>query len=92
MVALEKAVKQLGRSLGFDVVGITTAEPFVRDERAAIGRIRDGLMDGLPWYTEERVRRGARPQELLPGARSVISLAMSYLTPEPQADGAALRG
>ena len=92
MVALEKAVKQLGRSLGSDVVGITTAGPFVRDERAAIGRIRDGLMDGLPWYAEERVRRGARPQELLPGARSVISLAMSYLTPEPRADGAAPRG
>ena len=61
MVALEKAVKQLGRSLGSDVVGITTAGPFVRDERAAIGRIRDGLMDGLPWYTEERGHRSCCP-------------------------------
>ena len=37
-------------------------------------------MDGLPWYTEERVHRANHPEVLLDGARSVISLAMSYLT------------
>ena len=41
-------------------------------------------MDGLPWYTEARVQRGANPEHLLPGAKAIISLAMSYL-PEPQA-------
>jgi epoxyqueuosine reductase len=38
-------------------------------------------MDGLPWYTESRVRRGADPQALLPGARSIICLGLSYLDP-----------
>ncbi|MDP6108016.1 MAG: tRNA epoxyqueuosine(34) reductase QueG [Candidatus Brocadiia bacterium] len=83
MSTLEQTIKKYAEELGFEVAGITTAEAFLRDERAAIQRIRDGLMDGLPWYTEERVRRANRPEELVPGARSVISLAMSYFTGEP---------
>ena len=86
-MTLAQSVKQYGKELGFDVVGIATAEPFLRDEQAAIQRIRDGLMDGLPWYTEERVRRATHPEVLLPGAKSIISLAMSYLNGEPSAVG-----
>ena len=84
MGKLEDSIKAYGREIGFDIVGIATAEPFVRDEQAAVQRIRQGLMDGLDWYTEERVRRATHPEVLLPGARSVISLAMSYLTDEAQ--------
>ena len=76
----ESRIKRYALSLGFDLVGITTAEPFERDEQAASQRVRDGLMDGLPWYTLERVQRMNRPQMLLEGARSVISLAISYNT------------
>ena len=79
---LEESIKRYGKELGFDIVGITTAEPFPRDEQAAIDRIRQGLMDGLPWYTEERVRRSTHPEVLLPGSKSIISLAMSYLVEE----------
>ena len=92
MGILEQSIKEFAHELGFDVVGIATAEPFLRDEQAAIQRVRDGLMDGLPWYTEERVRRSNRPGTLLPEARSIISLAMSYLTQEPQANGAVPHG
>ena len=81
---LEESIKRYGRELGFDIVGITTAEPFPRDELAAIDRIRQGLMDGLPWYTEERVRRSTHPEVLLPGSKSIISLAMSYLVEESE--------
>ena len=79
----ERKIKDLALSIGFDRVGITDAAPFVRDEKAAAARVRDGLMDGLAWYTEERVRRMNRPKTLLDGARSIISLAMSYKTTEP---------
>ena len=78
MVSVEDSVKKLGMSLGFDLVGIASAEPFIRDQRAAIQRVRDGLMDGLPWYTEERVNRATHPEVLLPGARSIVSVAISY--------------
>ena len=92
MTSLEIDIKQYGRELGFDIVGITTAEPFLRDEEAAIERVRQGLMDGLPWYTEERVRRSTHPEALLAEARSIISLAVSYLTGEPEHGGEALEG
>ncbi len=88
----ELAVKTLAREMGFDLVGIASAEPFLRDEDAAVQRVRGGLMDGLPWYTEERVRKANRPEALLPGAKSIISLAMSYLTGEPKPGAAAPRG
>ncbi|MDP6713147.1 MAG: hypothetical protein QF368_00795 [SAR202 cluster bacterium] len=79
-MSVESQIKDSALGLGFDLVGITTAEPFERDEQAASQRVRDGLMDGLPWYNLERVHRMNRPLVLLEGARSVISLAVSYNT------------
>ena len=83
---IEQSIKNWGTKLGFDLVGITTAEPFVRDENAALKRVRQGLMDGLPWYTEERVQKANRPTTLLPEAKSIVSLAVSYFTGEPDTD------
>ena len=80
----EDAVRRRAAALGFDLVGIASAEPFLRDERAAVARVRSGLMDGLPWYTEERVRKANNPASLLEGARSIISLGTSYNTGEPE--------
>jgi epoxyqueuosine reductase len=80
---LEQSIKDLAKEIGFDVVGITTADPFPRDEEAALDRISQGLMDGLPWYTKERVRKANRPALLVEGARSIISVAMSYNTGDP---------
>ena len=87
MSDLSAKIKSLAKNLGFDVVGITSAEPFVRDEEAAVKRVREGLMDGLSWYTEERVRKANRPQVLLEGAKSVVSLALSYNYGEAQPEG-----
>ena len=80
---LEDQVRECAFSLGFDLVGITDSEPFKDDEKAAIKRINDGHMEGYHWYTKERVRKMNRPQLLLDNARSVISLATSYLTTDP---------
>ena len=91
-MTLEQDIKALALEIGFDRVGITGAEPFVRDEAAAVERVRSGLMDGLPWYTEERVRRMNRPTALLEGARSVVSLALSYDTGKPSDEAPSPRG
>ena len=91
MPDLKARVRECALDLGFDLVRVTTAEPFLRDERAAVERVRQGLMDGLPWYTEDRVRKANRPESLLEGAKSVVSLAVSYNTGEPEEEGA-LRG
>ncbi len=78
MTDLKATVTALAHASGFDLVGITSADDFVTDRNAALKRIQDGQMDGLPWYTESRVMRGTSPSELLPGARSVICLGLSY--------------
>src|SRR5262249_25428418 len=45
-------------------------------------RIAEGLMDGLPWFTEDRASVSCHPDVLLPDAQSIIALAMCYLTQE----------
>ena len=89
---LKQAIRRYARYCGFDIVGFTTADAFERDEAAAVERVREGLMDGLAWYTEERVRRANRPKALLEGAASVISLALSYNTGEPPPSDGQPRG
>ena len=79
----KQVVKDLAAELGFDLVGITSADPFTEAEQVTLERVRDGLMDGLPWYHAARVKRGCNPQEMLPGARSIIAVAMSYMAEAP---------
>ena len=78
MTDLKDTILFLARECGFDLVGVTSAEDFDADRAAALECIRDGRMDGLPWYTESRVMRGTSPSELLPGARSIVCLGLSY--------------
>ena len=78
MTDLKATVTAQARACGFDLVGVTSADDFAADRDAALERIREGRMDGLPWYTESRVLRGTSPSELLPGARSIICLGLSY--------------
>ena len=88
MLDLKRQITEYAVQCGFDLVRITGAGEFVQDRDAALTRIKSGQMDGLPWYTESRVRRGADPQTLLPGARSIICLGLSYLDDEtPTASG-----
>ena len=76
-------IKEYAYSLGFDIARITSAEEFPDTERIIKERISQGLMDGLPWFTAERTEVSCNPNALLPGARSIIALAMFYLTEQP---------
>lgn len=72
-------VVRAAMELGFDIVRVASAELLVEDGARAQERVRQGHMDGMPWYTEERVQAASDPQTLLPGARSIIVVALSYL-------------
>ncbi len=78
---IKALVQEYARELGFDLVRVASAEDFAQDRELTLERVRSGLMDGLPWYTEARVRRGSSPGELLPGARSIICLGLNYYQP-----------
>jgi epoxyqueuosine reductase len=78
-VSLTQDVKAAAVEVGFDRVGVSDAEPLWEAEAAIQQRIADGHMAGLRWFTPERARLATRPQELLPGARSILALAASYL-------------
>ncbi len=77
------AIKEYAYALGFDAVRIASAEAFPATEQVIKERIAQGLMDGLPWFTAERADVSCHPDALLPEAKSIISLAMSYLTEQP---------
>ena len=83
---LKERVVRYAQELGFHLVRIASAQPLIRDGEAARERVHRGYMEGMAWYTEERVRRASDPQELLPGARSFIAVALSYLPPEDDGD------
>ena len=78
MTDAKAAAKQCALELGFDLVRVTSAQEFAQDRAVTLERMQAGLMDGLPWFNEARVRRGAEPSALLAGARSIICLGLSY--------------
>jgi len=92
-VDLTERIKAYAREAGFNVVGVARAAPFPDDCRVAQERIAAGHYSGLPWFTAERAAFSSDPRNLLPTARSIISLAMSY-RPEsvPFADEAGTSG
>ncbi|HEX2186114.1 MAG TPA: tRNA epoxyqueuosine(34) reductase QueG, partial [Chloroflexota bacterium] len=82
-VTLTEAIKGAAREIGFDRVGVSDAEPLREAEAVIQERIGAGYTDGLPWFTAQRARLATRPQELLPGAKSILALAASYLGQRP---------
>jgi epoxyqueuosine reductase len=73
---VKAAVAQRARELGFDACGFTTAAPPVS------GRfLEDWLKAGYHGsmaYLERHAARRIDPQLVLPGARSIVTLAVSY--------------
>ncbi len=80
------------RDLGFEIVRVTTADPFPQDAQSAVDSIKKGHMDGMPWFTEQRVERASDPEKLLPGAKSIIAVAVSYLPQEEENRTGSLAG
>ena len=81
MPELARAVRAWGRELGFDRIGIIDAAPDPDEERLRdwLDRGRHGEMD----YMSRHGMRRARPAELVPGTRRVISARMNYLPHSP---------
>ena len=76
-------LRQRARELGFDDCRFTTAAP-----PATAGKFQQWLADGkhgeMAWLERNAAKR-VEPQNVLPGARSLIVLATSYHTTTPPA-------
>ncbi len=83
---LTNLIKQEALSTGFDLVGITSPDPFMETELRLLDHIEKGRIAGLAWFTPERAAFSCDPANLLPQVRSLISLGISYLGGEPPAN------
>ena len=75
-------LSRLGAELGLDVVGAAPAEPYEETERHIRARRSRGLFAGMG-FTTSHPDVSCHPERLVPGARTVISAALCYYTPEP---------
>lgn len=80
MDRLTHALKERAAELGFHLVGIASAEPFEAAQARTLAWLERGYQAGMAWMNEERARQSCQPQQLLPGARSIISVGVAYLT------------
>jgi epoxyqueuosine reductase len=74
---LTRKIIHHARALGFDAVGIAAADSLDQDDHALTQWLVEGRQAGMAYMAREP-RRRSRPQEVLPGAKSVIVLAMNY--------------
>jgi epoxyqueuosine reductase len=76
-------VRRLAEELGIDAVGVTRAEAYDGTERHIAERKARGLFAEMK-FTMAQPERSCHPETLLEGARSVVSAALCYWTPEAE--------
>jgi epoxyqueuosine reductase len=84
MAAVKAALGVEARRLGFAAFGVTSVEPFTQARTRALAAIDEGRMDGMPWYTRERVAASADIGARYPWAESIIALAWPYRPARPR--------
>ena len=82
---LSKLIKSRARELGFDKVGLVSAQT-LSDEGKFLGEwLKRGFHAGMRWM-ERDVEKRIDPRLLLPDARSVVVVALNYFTPSKHQD------
>ena len=87
MTAAER-VKAQAKAIGFSRVGISRAEPLVDEAKKLDEWLARGYHATMAWM-ERSVEKRADPRAILPGAHSVIALALNYYTPYQHSSDAA---
>jgi epoxyqueuosine reductase len=75
--ALTSALKAQAIALGFHKVAIARAAPLERDRAALAAWLRGDRHATMAWMAKDPDKR-ADPEEMLPGCRSVVALAVNY--------------
>jgi epoxyqueuosine reductase len=74
---LKRDITAYARSMGFERLGVTTPDPLLAAEKSLETWLDNGHAGDMDYMAKNRERRG-RPGDLLPGAKSVIALAVNY--------------
>ena len=82
--ALSAGLRERAHALGFEKVGIVRAEPLAEEADRLTRWLARGLHGEMAWMARAPGRR-TDPRELLPGARSVVAVALNYYTPHEHA-------
>jgi epoxyqueuosine reductase len=83
----QRELERIARELGIDVVGATPAEPYEKTEEDIRERRARGLFARMR-FTMAHPEVSCHPEALLPGARTVVSAALSYYAPGPEPESA----
>lgn len=84
-------VKDYARQLGFDLVGVATADPLPA-HRAYLQRWVEAGMHGEMAYMERHEPRAADPARVVPGTKSIIVVALAYHWDAEAPESGELRG
>ena len=80
-VSLTEEIKAHAASLGFDLAGVTTADPPRHGDYYAEW-VEKGLAGEMA-YLERQIEKRQDPRKILPNARSLVVVAMNYRCPDP---------
>jgi len=78
-------LSRLAAEIGLDAVGAAPPEPYEETERHIRERRARGLFARMR-FTMAQPEVSCHPESLLPGARSVVSAALSYYVPGPEGE------
>ena len=91
MRSLTQSIKNHAYSLGFDLVGITTADDLPEEEKFMHTWLAKGYA-GKMEYLHRHAPKKAHPKASLPEAKSVIVLGVNYYSEDPPETKNPLRG
>src|SRR5439155_21788738 len=75
------------REQGWAAVGVADLRPFETARERALAAIDAGRMDGMSWFSRERVDASSDLRRRYPWARSLLSLAWPYRPAMPLRGG-----
>ncbi|HEY3297507.1 MAG TPA: tRNA epoxyqueuosine(34) reductase QueG [Armatimonadota bacterium] len=78
-MSLSDDIKSMALDAGCHAVGITNVRPFLEAEKSLARKFESGLLESSG-FTPEKIHKFTHPAETYPSARSIISVAYSYLT------------
>ncbi|NUN51396.1 MAG: tRNA epoxyqueuosine(34) reductase QueG [Planctomycetaceae bacterium] len=81
--AARERIVELARAEGFALIGFAPAGEMPGPREAALAAFREGRLAEMAWMTPEWLVHATNPGAFLPGARTVIVLALPCHAPDP---------